>query len=1042
MPKAPVVRLPLAPICLLIALFATLSIAMGQKPQLLADINAEPVIVSSSPLPQTIAPPIPGFPAPDTSRFVVLGQQAIFIAFEPVHGLELWTADSTPGSARLLRDISPGPSHAHPNWITRAGQRVFFVAEDGVHPQGLWVTDGSTAGTKLVNASGPCASCSQAGQITALADGRVLYTAHHPSYGNELWISDGTAAGTRLLADLVPGAGGSIPFHLCADRAGKFVYFSADVPGFGREPWFTDGKSTRMLRDVHPGSVGSDPMAFTKAQGALVCFSADDGTNGRELWATNGTSNGTRLLADINPGSGPGITKTFTVPFDRGLLFSALDNSGYAYWFSDGTPAGTNKLSNVAGHTLRAVAAGPVCYIWSDTLYVTDGSNSGTRALLPVSSSGLPYQPAWMSWDASSQKLFFLGNTTGEGAEPWVTDGTVAGTTLLGDVMPARLSSNPRYFTPMGNGKVLFTAEGPIHGEELWMSDGTAAGTRLHSDIHPNHGRTHDALGYDMSEERPLALRGRLFFQAECIQGYGNGLYVSSPDASDATPFFVPTHKISFPFEGQQLTRWGDRLAIRGFFDGWPFLCEGSPDSCNPLGPPSSTPSLAIACAKSVRDFVPVGDLLFFSGEWLNGRELFVSNGTDASGRMVKDIFLGTNDGCDLSEHAVLGRRILFVGNDGIHGAELWVSDGTAAGTTLVRDIEPNPNRSRIAEMVVLGKHAFFRAETTTHGAELWRSDGTKLGTQLLVDLAPGSAGSNPRGLCVSGQRIYFVADAQNGKGAELWSTDGTAAGTAMVADIATGSRDGASPPLVAAARGVFFAGNTGLSGWEPAFSDGTVAGTKVILDIVPGATDGGFTRPLVVGQQVYFVANDAVHGDELWRSDGTKNGTVLVDDLYPGSTSSKPCALTLAGGRLYFQATHPIYGKEMFFLEQPGAHAYDTGASCDGTVQSTGAPVLGSMVQLRFEGLKAGAPSIQLLGAQASQPVPFGSGCSLHLDLGQPMIIGALFVSTGSTWQQPWSIPGAPALNGITLISQLLTFDPATATLSTGNPWLLSLGQ
>jgi ELWxxDGT repeat protein len=229
------------------------------------------------------------------------------------------------------------------------GQRVFFVAEDGVHPQGLWVTDGSTAGTKLVNASGPCASCSQAGQITALADGRVLYTAHHPSYGNELWISDGTAAGTRLLADLVPGAGGSIPFHLCADRAGKFVYFSADVPGFGREPWFTDGKSTRMLRDVHPGSVGSDPMAFTKAQGALVCFSADDGTNGRELWATNGTSNGTRLLADINPGSGPGITKTFTVPFDRGLLFSALDNSGYAYWFSDGTPAGQTSCRTSQG---------------------------------------------------------------------------------------------------------------------------------------------------------------------------------------------------------------------------------------------------------------------------------------------------------------------------------------------------------------------------------------------------------------------------------------------------------------------------------------------------------------------------------------------------------------------------------------------------------------------------------------------------------------------------------------------------------------------
>ena len=35
------------------------------------------------------------------------------------------------------------------------------------------------------------------------------------------------------------------------------------------------------------------------------------------------------------------------------------------------------------------------------------------------------------------------------------------------------------------------------------------------------------------------------------------------------------------------------------------------------------------------------------------------------------------------------GERVFFCANDGEHGRELWVSDGTAAGTRLVKDIRP-----------------------------------------------------------------------------------------------------------------------------------------------------------------------------------------------------------------------------------------------------------------------------------------------------------------------------------------------------------------
>ena len=73
--------------------------------------------------------------------------------------------------------------------------------------------------------------------------------------------------------------------------------------------------------------------------------------------------------------------------------------------------------------------------------------------------------------------VVFDPNDGTDGVEPWVTDGTAAGTVLLKDISPGSASSSPQDFTRLLNGSLKFSASTAANGDELWMTDGTAAGT-------------------------------------------------------------------------------------------------------------------------------------------------------------------------------------------------------------------------------------------------------------------------------------------------------------------------------------------------------------------------------------------------------------------------------------------------------------------------------------------------------------------------------------------------------------------------------------
>ena len=98
-----------------------------------------------------------------------------------------------------------------------------------------------------------------------------------------------------------------------------------------------------LVADIVPGVAGSNPANFVVVKNTLF-FVADDGVHGPGLWMSNGTATGTVLLKDINPGSGGSNLGNLTNVGDKILFFRADDGvHGRELWKSDGTPRGRDS---------------------------------------------------------------------------------------------------------------------------------------------------------------------------------------------------------------------------------------------------------------------------------------------------------------------------------------------------------------------------------------------------------------------------------------------------------------------------------------------------------------------------------------------------------------------------------------------------------------------------------------------------------------------------------------------------------------------------
>jgi len=144
--------------------------------------------------------------------------------------------------------------------------------------------------------------------------------------------------------------------------------------------------------------------------------------------------------------------------------------------------------------------------------------------------------------------------------------------------------------------------------------------------------------------------------------------------------------------------------------------------------------------------------------------------------KLIKDINPGSVTSSP-ERFTIFENKLLFKADDGTYGKELWISDGTQAGTKLLKDINPGSDSASFNLFTVFDNKVFFWANDVTHGYEMWVSNGTQAGTELFKDINPGSSNSLPSYFTVFGDKLFFQAK-DGTHGYEMWVSDGTQVGT------------------------------------------------------------------------------------------------------------------------------------------------------------------------------------------------------------------------------------------------------------------------
>jgi ELWxxDGT repeat protein len=332
-------------------------------------------------------------------------------------------------------------------------------------------------------------------QLTAV-NGITFFTAYDGTHGQELWETNGSAAGTFLVKDINPGSGGSNPANLT--NVNGTLFFSATDGAHGTELWKSDGSfaGTVQVKDINAGSGGSYPANLTNVNGTLF-FSATNGISGVELWRSNGTAPGTVLIKDINPGSASSYPSQLTNVNDT-LFFVANDGIHGRELFESngiGTGQGTvlvkdinagsassypSQLTNVNGTLFFSATSG----VSGQELWRSNGATAGTVIVKDIRSGSVGSYPSQLT--NVNGTLFFVANDGIHGPELFESNGigTGRGTLLVKDINSGSAGSYPSDLTNV-NGTLFFSATSGVSGQELWRSNGTTPGTVLVEDINP-----------------------------------------------------------------------------------------------------------------------------------------------------------------------------------------------------------------------------------------------------------------------------------------------------------------------------------------------------------------------------------------------------------------------------------------------------------------------------------------------------------------------------------------------------------------------------
>jgi ELWxxDGT repeat protein len=485
------------------------------------------------------------------------------------------------------------------------------------------------------------------------------------------------------------------------------------------------------------------------------------------------------LVKDINPGT-PWSSPRLLTKVGQEVFFEAITSAGWGLWKTDGSAQGTTLLKSF-------------------------GANYEIYNLTAINGT-----------------LYFRAHDGTHGYEPWISDGTPAGTVMLKDINPGTASSYASEFLYY-NSQVFFVAQDNTNGAAIWTTDGTDAGTLVFKDLAPG----------SMT---------------------GGGAYSFTKMGSDFYFWGNPVAQTSIELWKSDGTAAGTVMvkAFSGF----------------------TSPSMKVSN----------GRLFFaFGGGTTGSQGVWVSDGTTAGTILLKDFNVSLGVGVLEDRMADVNGVMFLAGNDGVNGKELWKSDGTPAGTTLVKNIRSGNVGSSPENLTSFKGLLYFVAIDDNSTTELWKSDGTDAGTVQVE--APYSGSTHPTGLFVYNNTLFFNASQWTGNaGIELWKSDGV--NDTLVYDIYPGSNHSSTANHVGVNDKLFFSAQDATHGIEiwaldVANSTGLAeANNAYTVHLYPNPVTGNlFFLPdgNNLSYSIYNLQGGLVQHGEL------NGNTIMVSGLSPG---------------------------------------------------------------------------------------------------------------------------------------------------------------
>ncbi len=502
------------------------------------------------------------------------------------------------------------------------------------------------------------------------------------------------------------------------------------------------------------------------------------------------------------------------------------------------------------------------------------------------------------------------------------------------------------------NGLVYFVADDGVHGTELWVSDGTEMGTYMVKDINPSDkGNIFDFQ----------VLNGKLLFKAVDAL-HGGEWWVS--DGTEA---------------GTTLLK-----------------------DINTLPPPSFESSTSIISIGMYNN-----ELYFTANDGIHGLETWKTDGTTAGTQMVADLSpvpwsMAVAGSIIQINGMEYHDKFYYMANDSVHGFELWVLDSTNATPRMLKDIYPGEEDSRPFFLAVYNDVLLFRA-TDTNGPELWVTDGTAQGTQLMADIVTGPSGnidqgSKPFGPLVYKDWLYFGTSIPGVGRHFLYRTQGVVGDPEEVILNSQPIWTGNGRSYVYNDK-LYFNGYTDSTATELWCYTGSPGSDSLLIDI-DTSTIWSFGGTLSSSPSHFFEFKEHLFfkafvysgfGNQIWVTNKehdwftylTSNTTMMYDQ-------SGFADKLIMGDYVYFQGNHDGYGEELWRIRYDST-LLGTGNDLvylNKTLKAFPNPSKEGEVQLSFTLPESGTYSIRVynLSGQVVRTVPEQSGLAgeniLEMDL------------------------------------------------------------